>query len=117
MDFDGAIKKHAEWKLKLHSAIENHESLNVATISSDNACEMGKWLHGEAKIKFQNLPTYKQCLAEHAVFHAEAGKVAAAINGKNYAEAKTMLASGTPFSKASFSAAGAIYGLKMAASK
>lgn len=117
MDFDGAIKKHAEWKLKLHNAMTNHESLNVATISSDNVCEMGKWLHGEAKLKYQNLPTYKQCLAEHAAFHTEAGKVAAAINAKKYAEAEGMLASGAPFSKASFAAAGSIFGLKMAASK
>jgi len=26
--------------------------MDAATISKDNCCDLGKWLHGEAKIKF-----------------------------------------------------------------
>jgi methyl-accepting chemotaxis protein len=72
MDLSTAISAHAEWKTKLRSAAEKKESLNVATIAADNCCELGKWLHGEAKAKYGALPAYKECLTNHAGFHRAA---------------------------------------------
>lgn len=112
MDLDQAITKHAEWKTKFRTAITKQEALDAATISKDNCCEIGKWLHGEAAAKYSKLPSLKDCISKHAVFHAEAGKVAQAINAKKYKEATAMIDNGTPYAAASSAVAVAIMHLK-----
>jgi methyl-accepting chemotaxis protein len=112
MDLDSAIGKHAEWKLKLRSAIAKKEHMDAATISKDNCCDLGKWLHGEAKTKYGQLSSHSECIKKHAAFHIEAGKVASAINSQKFAEAETMLGSGTPFSASSSAVGVAILSLK-----
>jgi methyl-accepting chemotaxis protein len=101
VDLNTAIQKHAEWKYKLLTAMTSSEPLDVATISKDNCCEVGKWLHGEAKALYGHLENHGKCLSAHAAFHAEAGKVAAVINAKKNVEAERMLAPGTPYHEAS----------------
>ena len=101
MDLNQAIQKHAEWKLKFRSAISKNETMDITTISKDNCCELGKWLHGEAKPKFGGLQSYVSCVAKHAAFHVEAGKVAQAINAKKFLEADAMLNAGTVYTLAS----------------
>lgn len=112
MDLNSAIGKHAEWKLKLRSSISRKEVMDAATISKDDCCELGKWLHGEAKAKFGRLSSYADCVTKHTAFHAEAGKVASAINSKKYNEAEAMLDSGTGYSIASNAVGVAIMHLK-----
>ncbi len=112
MDLDSAIGKHAEWKIKLRSAISKQEAMDVPTISKDNCCELGKWLHGEAKTKWGRLASHAACITKHAAFHVEAGKVAKAINEKKYTAAEAMLGSSTPYASASSAVAGAIMHLK-----
>jgi len=112
MDLDNAISKHAEWKLKFRSAISKEETMDIDTISKDNCCELGKWLHGEAKSRFGNMASYSDCVSKHAAFHLEAGKVAAAINSKKYTLAETMLDSGTPYAASSSAVGVAIMRLK-----
>lgn len=112
MDLDNAIGKHAEWKLKFRSAISKQETMDAATISKDNCCELGKWLHGEAKTKHGRLTSYADCVTKHAAFHVEAGKVASAINSKKYTEAEAMLNSGTGYATASSAISIAIMHLK-----
>lgn len=101
MDLNQAIEKHAEWKMKFRKAITDHATMDVDTISKDNCCELGKWLHGEAKGKFNALASYTDCVSKHAAFHVEAGKVAKAINAKNFAEAETMISGNTQYAAAS----------------
>jgi methyl-accepting chemotaxis protein len=112
MDLDTAIQKHSEWKTKFRSAISKQESMDTETISKDNCCELGKWLHGEAKTKFGKLASYTNCVSKHATFHVNAGKVATAINAKKYAEAEAMIANGTPYTSASNEVGIAIIRLK-----
>lgn len=112
MDLDQAVTKHAEWKMKFRAAINKEESLDVASISKDNCCELGQWLHGEAKAKYGKLASHNECVSKHAAFHAEAGKVAKTINLKKYREATTMLDIGTPYAAASNAVAVAIMHLK-----
>jgi methyl-accepting chemotaxis protein len=112
MDLSQAIQKHAEWKLKFRGAISGQESLDAITIAKDNCCELGKWLHGEGKIKYSKLASHGECVTKHAAFHLEAGKVAAAINSKKYAEAEAMLGGGTPYAAISSDVAVAISRLK-----
>jgi hypothetical protein len=112
MDLNSAIEKHAEWKTKFRSAISKQQSMDAGTISKDNCCELGKWLHGEAKAKFSSLQTHSACVAKHAAFHLEAGKVAQAINAKKFSQADAMLNAGTPYTSASSAVGVAILQLK-----
>ena len=112
MDLDHAIGSHSEWRLKFRNAISKQEEMDVATISADNRCELGKWLHGEARNKFGQLRSYADCIQKHAAFHAEAGRVASVINAKKYAQAERMLDGGTGYANASSDACMAISLLK-----
>ena len=110
MDLDTAIGAHAEWKTKLRSAAEKKEPLDVTTISADNCCALGKWLHGDAKAKYGSLPSYKECVSSHARFHAEAGKVATVVNQAKFNE--TLIGAGSAFGAASNHVGTAIIRLK-----
>lgn len=112
MDLNMAVQKHAEWKYKFRTAMSTHEPMDVDTISKDNCCEIGKWLHGDAKTKHGHLAAYGKCVSARAAFHEEAGKIAAVINSKKIDEAEQMLASGTPYHEASKRVGVAIIALK-----
>jgi Chemoreceptor zinc-binding domain len=71
--------------------------MDAATISTDNCCDLGKWLYGDAKSQYGHLASYRDCVAKHKTFHIEAGKIAAAINAKRYAEAEAMIAPSSPY--------------------
>jgi methyl-accepting chemotaxis protein len=75
--------------------------MDAAAISKDNNCELGKWLHGEAKELFGKDASYAQCVADHAAFHVEAGKVAAAINAKKVEAADLLMAVESQFATVS----------------
>lgn len=112
MDLEAAIQRHAEWKMKFRSAMTQHQTLDPVIIAKDNYCELGKWLHGKGKTKFGNLSSHAGCVSSHATFHMEAGKVAQAINAKNYVEAENMLENGTPYTIAAIEVAAATMELK-----
>lgn len=100
MDLAQAGQAHSEWKIKLRMAIAKQDTLDATVISADNQCLLGKWLHGEARGKFSSLPSYAECVSKHAIFHQEAGKVAQAINAKNFTQAKAMMEANTPYALA-----------------
>ncbi len=112
MDLNQATQAHAEWKVKLRVAINKREKLDVTTISADNCCQLGKWLHGEARGLFGTLATYQECVKRHAEFHRAAGEVAQTINRGEYDAAGKLLDGGTRYSAASSAVASAILGLK-----
>ena len=101
MNLTQAISKHIEWKVKFMSTILKQESMDTETISKDNCCELGKWLHGDGKTQFENLASYSICLDKHAAFHIEAGKIAAKINEKKFNDAEAMLNAGQPYTTSS----------------
>ena len=100
MNLNESIQSHAQWKFRFHQALLKNESMDAGVIAKDNQCELGKWLHGEAKALHGDRKAFAQCVARHATFHTEAGKVAATINSHRMDEAQRMLASGSPFSEA-----------------
>ena len=112
MDLNAAINKHAEWKIKFRTAISRQELMDSDNISKDKCCELGKWLHEEAKAKHGGMVSYSDCVGKHAVFHVEAGKVARKINARLYTEAETMIGNGTPYAVASSAVGVAINRLK-----
>lgn len=112
MDLTQAAQAHAEWKVKLRMAIAKKEQMDVRTVSADNCCPLGQWLHGEAKTRWSQLPAYKDVVTKHAAFHREAGAVATAINQGLYSKAEGMLGAGTPYANATSAVGSAILGLK-----
>ena len=117
MNLDVAIQKHTEWRMKFRKAMMTKETMDAATIGKDNCCELGKWLYGEGKKAYGKLKTFADCLEAHKAFHVEAGKVAAAINAKMFAEAAQMIGSGSAYLKASTVTGGAILKLKQELTK
>ena len=101
MDLNNAVQKHAEWKIKLRSAISKHQQMDVATLSRDDCCELGEWLHGDAKMRFGKLGAHADCVHKHQVFHQEVAKVATAVNAGRYVHAEALLGAGSGFVKAS----------------
>ena len=101
MNLTQAISKHIEWKVKFMSTILKQESMDTETISKDNCCELGKWLHEDGKAQFGNLASYAICLDKHATFHKEAGKIADKINEKKFSDAEAMLNAGQPYTTSS----------------
>lgn len=114
MDLNTAAQAHSDWKIKLRMAIQQKTTLDVATVSADNCCPLGKWLHGDAKSGYAQLPQYRDCVARHADFHRAAGAVASTINKGDYARASTMLDAGSAYASASSAVGSAILGLKKA---
>ena len=112
MNLDDAFQKHIEWKSMFRGAIIKQETMDAVTISKDNCCELGKWLHGAGMSQHGSLPSFTECVAKHKLFHAEAGKVAIAINSKKYAEAGAMIAPGSPYFTASTDTGIAVMRLK-----
>ena len=101
MDLENAVHAHAEWKVKLRAAIAKKDTLDAKTVSADNQCALGKWLHGDGKSAHGKLAAFSECVNSHAAFHRAAGQVVQAINAKKFDEASKMLEAGTPFAKAS----------------
>jgi hypothetical protein len=83
MNLDNAAIAHAQWRAKFRAAIANAETMDSAAIGRDDCCELGKWIHGEAKIQLVTKPEFTALLEKHRAFHVEAGKVAKAINARH----------------------------------
>ena len=101
INLDNAIQAHANWRAKLRTAVAQKESLDADTLSRDDCCELGKWLHGAGSSQYGGKPSFVQLLESHRQFHQEAGKVARLINQGAYSEAEKQLESNTGFSNAS----------------
>jgi hypothetical protein len=102
MNANEVIAQHRKWKERVLVAMAKHEQMNVAEISADNCCNFGKWLYGEAKDRFSTLASYGDCVAKHAAFHQEAGKVAQKVNdGELLAASQQLITQGTPYHHAS----------------
>jgi methyl-accepting chemotaxis protein len=101
INLDNAIQAHANWRAKLRTAVTQKETLDADTVSRDDCCELGKWLHGAGSSQYGGKPSFVQLLESHRQFHQEAGKVARLINQGAYSEAEKQLENNTGFSNAS----------------
>jgi len=100
LDVDTIIDGHRQWKVKLRNAIENHETIDVATLSRDDCCALGKWVYGDGGRRFGDKPNFTQLIERHKVFHRMAGQVGELVNQKRYIEAEEAMAPGTGFATA-----------------
>lgn len=100
MNLDEALSKDLELKTKFLNAIAGKQQLDAPAISKTDVCLLGNWLYGEGERKYKFLKSYKPCIDAHAAFHTLAGKAVRQINLGEYADAETMLAENTAYSKA-----------------
>jgi methyl-accepting chemotaxis protein-1 (serine sensor receptor) len=112
INLDNAIKAHAEWRTRLRTAILHKDTLDAETISRDDCCELGKWMHGAGQSQYGGKPSFMHLLGAHREFHQSAGKVAATINSGAYDVAEQQLGSNTDFSRASSKVTTAVVQLK-----
>jgi methyl-accepting chemotaxis protein len=96
-----ALHKHADWKLKLRTAISTKEKLDAATITKDNCCDVGRWLYGEGKKRWSSSPELQNAIDAHKAFHQQAGRIAALVNAGKYSEAEAALGANSAYARAS----------------
>jgi len=112
MDIDEALQKHAEWLSLFRAALAVRGTVDVGAIGADDACRLGEWLHQAARAAKGRLPSLDECIARHAEFHREAGKIAGLINAQLHAEAEAMLGDHSRYSVASAALTAALRRLK-----
>lgn len=101
MDFEDAIAKHCDWKVKFRSAMLRKEKMDVKCMEDGSCCELGQWLIGQGHVIYGYLSSFQLCLEAHTHFHYEAGKIARLVNEGNFPEAEAMMGIYSNFDKAS----------------
>ena len=84
LDMKSALDAHLEWTQRLEAPMNGSsaEELEVAIVASDCHCILGKWIHGEAKQQFSQLPEYRELQRIHADFHLTAGEILRQIQSR-----------------------------------
>ena len=80
IDFDKMVAAHLAWRDRLQAYVEGRgDKLEHAVVCRDDACALGKWIHGPGK-SFGREREYAQLLDQHAQFHLCAGEVVKAVD-------------------------------------
>ena len=96
-DFDAAIEAHQAWKMKLRRAISSQEKLDIDTISRDDCCALGKWIHGPGGHHHGHAPRFGELKDKHREFHRSVGMIARKISQGRSNDAERLLGSGSAF--------------------
>jgi len=77
LDFKTAIDAHVKWKVRLDHYINgtSDEDLKVDTVSRDDQCMLGKWIHSDVSQQFADIREFQEMKMEHARFHLAAGDI------------------------------------------
>lgn len=116
MDFDQIIVAHSNWKKRFVAHLEGREKLVPDMVAKDNACDFGKWLHGEGRA-YENRPEYLAARDAHAAFHQMAAATlnqAARVSNKD--QALALVGAKTDYSRASARCIAALTSLREAVS-
>ncbi len=99
IDVDAIMDGHRQWKVKLRDAIDSGDKVDVATLSRDDCCGLGKWIYADGQ-RLRERSSFTELVNHHAHFHQVAGQVGQLINEGRYRQAEDALAPGTPFAEA-----------------
>ena len=91
-----AIDAHIRWRHRLESFVlgTSEERLYYDLVSADDQCVLGRWIHGEAQVKYGHLALFGELVTVHAQFHRHAGEVLGKANAGRHDEALALLQSG-----------------------
>ena len=96
-DFDAAIEAHQAWKMKLRRALASQEKLDIDSISRDDCCALGKWIHGPGGHHHGHAPRFGELKDKHREFHRAVGLIARKISQGRSDDAERLLGSGSAF--------------------
>lgn len=99
VDVDAMIDAHRQWKVKLRDAIDAGAKVDVATLSRDDCCALGKWIYGEGQ-RLRERASFTALVNNHAHFHQVAGQIGQLINDGRYTQAEDALAPNSAFTTA-----------------
>ena len=100
-DFDQAIEAHRGWKVKLRKALAGQESIDADTACRDDACTLGRWLHGAGGQRWGSRPLFTELIERHAQFHQVAGNVARRAQPGRAVDPEPLIGPGSAFSQVS----------------
>ncbi len=117
MNFDESVAAHTRWKARLRAALDGVvEALDPATVARDDACDLGRWIHGDGD-RYKALAEHQVLLAAHARFHQCAAEVVTKKALGMKAEAETLMANKGDFSRTSTETISAIMAMQRAVLK
>jgi methyl-accepting chemotaxis protein len=90
--FKDAENAHAKWKMRLVQYVggKSHEDFDETTVSCDDKCDLGKWIHGSA-VKYSSLKEYQNLRTSHADFHKTVGAIVHCVHEKDTDAARKLL--------------------------
>ncbi len=88
------INAHLQWISKLTTSIYGGQIPDRDTASVDNACALGKWIHGEGTQLHGNVKGFAELREKHRQFHLAVGQVIDLVNANKMDEAKIEMTSG-----------------------
>jgi methyl-accepting chemotaxis protein len=101
MDFDGAIRAHSDWKMKLSGYLRHADgSLKAADIKGDNRCALGQWIYGEG-MAFAKDPLFAEMKQAHTQFHTAAAEIVHKADAKQDVTEEIALGAESSFGRAS----------------
>lgn len=84
MNFDAAMREHADYKVKLVLYLNDSCSLDEKRLSRPSYCSLGLWLRQSSK-QYNNFQEFNDVVTVHKRFHSIVGEILALINeGKRY---------------------------------
>ncbi|NDI87602.1 CZB domain-containing protein [Undibacterium crateris] len=77
LDIESAMIAHENWKIRLVTFLDGKstEEMRPELICFDDRCDLGKWLHGDAKKYFEKNSNFIYLVNEHKNFHYHASNV------------------------------------------
>ena len=112
MNFDEAVRTHSDWKSRLRQYVSHPDrSLDVATVTSDQRCDLGKWLSDEGKL-YSSMPEFLKLKTDHARFHRAAGDVIRRADSGAKVTEEMALGAHSEFADASGAVVSAIMAMK-----
>ncbi len=101
MDFDQAIRAHADWRLKLSSYVARpNGTLNPAELQRDDHCSLGRWIHGDG-LAHAAVPEFAELQAVHARLHEAAAELVKRADAGEDVSGEIALGASGPFAVAS----------------
>lgn len=87
------LQAHKDWRTQLEMDAESERlrQVDVATISRDDQCTLGKWLHGPGRQRFGTQAAWLAACQAHSEFHQCAGEMLRARRRGADAESLTNL--------------------------
>ena len=85
------IVAHSRWKWRLRNYIDGTSAaLNASLAEKDDGCELGRWLHGDARQEL--IPVLRgEVLEKHAAFHRAVADLVRLVQAGRHSDARASL--------------------------